>query len=176
MQKLCLRAQSCSSLCDSLDCSPTGSSVHRVIPAGMAGTPERVAISSSQGSSPPRDGAPVSFSSCTGQRILHLSHLGRPEFVILLNLNLTLVFFSSAAAAAKSLQSCSALCDPIDGSLPGSSRPWDSPGKNSRLPKTNFFKKVFFGNHEIQYTPLKKKTKNKKTKKQKQEKPCLNNS
>ena len=29
-----------------------------------------------------------------------------------------------------SLQSCPALCDPIDGSLPGS-HPWDSPGKNT---------------------------------------------
>ena len=35
------------------------------------------------------------------------------------------------AAAAKSLQSCPTLCDPIDGSPPGSPRPWDSPGKNT---------------------------------------------
>ena len=34
-----------------------------------------------------------------------------------------------AAAAAKSLQSCLTLCNPIDGSPPGS--PWDSPGKNT---------------------------------------------
>ena len=34
------------------------------------------------------------------------------------------------AAAAKSLQSCPTLCDPIDSSPPGS-RPWDSPGKNT---------------------------------------------
>ena len=33
-----------------------------------------------------------------------------------------------AAAAAKSLQSCPTLCDPIDTKLP---RPWDSPGENS---------------------------------------------
>ena len=36
-----------------------------------------------------------------------------------------------AAAAAKSLQLCPTLCDPIDGSPPGSPRPWDSPGKNT---------------------------------------------
>ena len=36
----------------------------------------------------------------------------------------------AAAAAAKSLQLCPNLCDPIDGSPPGS-RPWDSPGKNT---------------------------------------------
>ena len=35
------------------------------------------------------------------------------------------------AAAAKSLQSCPTLCDPIDGSPPGSPHPWDSPGKNT---------------------------------------------
>ena len=35
-----------------------------------------------------------------------------------------------AAAAAKSLQSCPTLCDPRDGSPPGS-HPWDSPGKNT---------------------------------------------
>ena len=35
-----------------------------------------------------------------------------------------------AVAAAKSLQSCPTLCDPIDGTSPGS-RPWDSPSKNT---------------------------------------------
>ena len=35
-----------------------------------------------------------------------------------------------AAAAAKSRQSCPTLCDPIDGSPPGS-HPWDSSGKNN---------------------------------------------
>jgi len=38
---------------------------------------------------------------------------------------------SAAAAAAKSLQSCPTLCNPIDSSPPGSPRPWDSPGKNT---------------------------------------------
>ena len=38
---------------------------------------------------------------------------------------------AAAAAAAKSLQSCPILCDPIDGSPPGLPRPWDSPGKNT---------------------------------------------
>ena len=37
--------------------------------------------------------------------------------------------FTAAATAAKSLQLCPTLCDPIDSSpLP---RPWDSPGKNT---------------------------------------------
>ena len=46
---------------------------------------------------------------------------------------LSLIFAYSdmyaAVAAAKLLQSCPTLCDPIDGSPPGSC-PWDSPGKN----------------------------------------------
>ena len=37
--------------------------------------------------------------------------------------SLTLRYFTSAAAAAKSLQSCPTLCDPIDGSPPGSPVP-----------------------------------------------------
>ena len=36
-----------------------------------------------------------------------------------------------AAAAAKLLQLCPTLCDPIDGSPPRLPRPWDSPGKNT---------------------------------------------
>ena len=36
-----------------------------------------------------------------------------------------------SAAAAKLLQSCLTLCNPIDCSPPGFTRPWDSPGKNT---------------------------------------------
>ena len=36
-------------------------------------------------------------------------------------------------ATAKSLQLCLTLCDPIDGSPPGSPCPWDSPGKNTGM-------------------------------------------
>ena len=39
----------------------------------------------------------------------------------------------ATAAAAKSLQLCPTLCDPIDGSPPGSPGPWDSPGKNTGM-------------------------------------------
>ena len=39
--------------------------------------------------------------------------------------------FTATAAAAKSCQSCPTLCDPIDGSPPGSPVPVDSPGKNT---------------------------------------------
>ena len=39
--------------------------------------------------------------------------------------------YSTSAAAAKSLQLCPTLCDPIDSSLPGSPHPRDFPGKNT---------------------------------------------
>ena len=44
--------------------------------------------------------------------------------------------YTQAAAAAKSLQSCPTLCDPTDGSPPGSPCPWDSPGKNTGVGNT----------------------------------------
>ena len=43
-----------------------------------------------------------------------------------------LILYPAAAAAAKFLQSCLTLCNPIDGSSPGS-HAWDSPGKNTGL-------------------------------------------
>ena len=44
----------------------------------------------------------------------------------------TTLKYAAAAAAAKLLQSCPTLCNPRDGSPPGSTVPgWDSPGKNS---------------------------------------------
>ena len=46
---------------------------------------------------------------------------GRHSWVQLLERSLT--SFAAAAAAAKSLQSCPTLCDPIDGSPPGSPVP-----------------------------------------------------
>ena len=41
------------------------------------------------------------------------------------------IAINTAAAAAKSLQSCPTLCEPIDGSPPGSPCPRDSPGRNT---------------------------------------------
>ena len=48
----CLVIQLCLTLCNPMDCSPLGSSVHGVLQARI---PEWVAISSSRGSSRPRD-------------------------------------------------------------------------------------------------------------------------
>ena len=45
--------------------------------------------------------------------------------------NNTTAILNMLAAAAKSLQSCPTLCDPIDGSPPRVPHPWDSPGKST---------------------------------------------
>ena len=63
---LLLVAQSCLTLCDPVDCSPPGSSVHGIL---QARTLEWVAISFSRGSSQPRDRTCVS---CTGRWVLYL--------------------------------------------------------------------------------------------------------
>ena len=60
-------ARSCQFLCGPVDCSPPGSSVHRISQARIQ---EWVAVSSSRGFSPPRDWTWVS---CIGRRIFHHS-------------------------------------------------------------------------------------------------------
>ena len=71
-----MHAQSCLTLCDSIDCSLLGSSVLGVSPARIL---EWVAISSSRGSSRPRDQICVSRVSCIVGRHYHLSHQGSPK-------------------------------------------------------------------------------------------------
>ena len=57
-----LAAQSCLTLCDSMDCSPPGSSVHGIVQARIL---EWVAMFPSRGSSQPRDQTQIS---CTAER------------------------------------------------------------------------------------------------------------
>ena len=64
----CVRAILYPTLCNPIDCSPPGSSVHGIVQARIL---EWVAIPSSRGSSGPRGQAPVSSASCTGRRILY---------------------------------------------------------------------------------------------------------
>ena len=59
-------AQSCLTLCDPVDCSPPGSSVHGILQARIL---EWVAISFSRGSSRPRDRTQVS---CIAGRCFNL--------------------------------------------------------------------------------------------------------
>ena len=67
---LCEVAQSCPTLCDPVDCSPPGSSVHGIFQARVL---EWGAISFSRRSSPPRDRTRVSH--IVDKTLYHLSHL-----------------------------------------------------------------------------------------------------
>ena len=60
----CMHAQSYLTVCDSMDCSPTGTSVHGIFQARIL---EWVAISSSRESSQPRYLTQVSFAFCIGR-------------------------------------------------------------------------------------------------------------
>ena len=73
-----LVAQSCSTLCDSVDCSPPGSSVHGIFQARVL---EWVAISFSRGSSWPRDGTRVF---CRAGKFFTLNHQRSPEILFML--------------------------------------------------------------------------------------------
>ena len=55
-------------LCDSMDCSPPGSSVHGILQARIL---ESVAMTFSRGSSQPRNGTHVSSISCIGRQVLY---------------------------------------------------------------------------------------------------------
>ena len=74
---LCVCTLSHVLLCNIVDCSPPGSSVHGIFQARIL---EQVAISSSRGSSRPRDQTCLSCISCIGRQILYhcaisLTHL-----------------------------------------------------------------------------------------------------
>ena len=64
----CMLTQSCPTLCDSMDCSPSGLSVHGVSKARIL---QQVATSYFRGSSWPRDQTCISCVSCTGKQILY---------------------------------------------------------------------------------------------------------
>ena len=64
--------QSCLTLCDPMDCSPPGSSVHGILQTRI---PEWVAMPSSRESSRPKDLTRVSYVSCIGRGVLYHWHL-----------------------------------------------------------------------------------------------------
>ena len=73
----CSVAKLCQTLCDPMDCSQPGSSDQGIF---QARTLERVASSSSRGSSQPRDRTCVSYVSCIGRQIhYHQHHPGSPH-------------------------------------------------------------------------------------------------
>ena len=76
---LCSVTKLCPTLCDPMDYNPPGSFVLGVLQARIL---EWVAISSSRGSSQPRDQTCVSWVSCIGRKVLcHSSHLESPNWL-----------------------------------------------------------------------------------------------
>ena len=118
-------AQSCPTLCDPIDYTVYGILQARIL--------EWVAFPFSRGSSPPRDRTQVS---CIAGRFFTSWAIGKPKNTGVDSLSLLQRIFwtqesnqgllhcrhaSAAAAAAKSLQSCPTLSNPMDCSPPGSS-------------------------------------------------------
>ena len=102
-------AQSCLTIWDLMDCSPLGSSVHGILQARIL---EWVAIPfSGDLPNPGIEPRPLSLQADS----LPSEQPGKPAF--------RYVDQNWLAAAAKLLQSCPTLCDPIDGSPPGSPVP-----------------------------------------------------
>ena len=125
-----LVAQLCSTLCDPMDCSLPGVSVHGIFQARIQ---EWVAMSFFRESSQSRDWTWVSWiagrllwslgtQQCQAPLALTLGDLGASSSGGA-HKSQGLIFQGDAAAAAKSRQSCSTLCDHIDGSPPGSTDP-----------------------------------------------------
>ena len=73
---LCLCAQPCPTLCDPMDCSPPGFCGQAIFQARIL---ECVAISSSKGSSQPRDQTHVPCISCNAHRFFTTDPLGKPS-------------------------------------------------------------------------------------------------
>ena len=70
-----MRAQSCPTLCDPMDCSPSGSSVYGILQARIL---EWVAMPYSRGSSWPRDRTSISCISCIASGFFIIEPAGRP--------------------------------------------------------------------------------------------------
>ena len=99
-------AQSYPTLCNFMDCSPPGSSVHGISQAKIL---EWVTVPSPRGSSQTRDRTDVSCIPCISGGFLTDEPLGKT------------VHTSEFDSESEVPQSCLSLCDPIDCSLPGSS-------------------------------------------------------
>ena len=102
--------------CDTMDCSPPGSSVHGIFQAIIL---EWIAISSCLGSFQPKDKTPCLLHWQVNS--LALSHLGSPFFYYIPTVARQDRY--NTAAAAKLLQSCLTLRNPTDDTPPGSAVP-----------------------------------------------------
>ena len=114
-------AQSCLTLRDPMDCSLPGSYIHGIFQARVL---EWVAIAFSVSSHRDTQTHTQTYATAPAQRIGYDSaHAHTPIRHCSGAKSRTRLSSHAAAAAAKSLQSCPTLCDPIDGSPPGSSVP-----------------------------------------------------
>ena len=103
------------------DSATSGSYIHGILQARIL---EWVAVSSSRGSSWPRDQTHFLCVSCIPGRFFIVEQLGKP------NIKITHLYWTYVCVQL--LQSCLILCDPMDCS-PWLLCPWDSPGKNTRV-------------------------------------------
>ena len=101
-----VHAQLCLTLCDPMDCNSPGSPVLGIFQARIL---EQVAISSSRGSSWPRDWTHASCVSCIGRQILyHLCHLGSPIHISAFTyINIKYKYYLKYVC----VQSCLTICD-----------------------------------------------------------------
>ena len=168
--KACMRARelrSCLTLCDPMDCSPPGSSVHGVL---QARTLEWVARPSSRGSSRPRDWTHISCISCTGSRgHYYWCQLGSPYYQRHVcnkkEQYLIEFWFTEHSIQAfrrhrkHSVISCrlEARCSTWDGSLQASSTAWEDFFKISRTLWKIVLGAVSLKNDKIVAHQLKKK-------------------
>ena len=98
---VCSVTQSCPALCNPMEYSLPGSSVHGILQARIL---EWVAMPSSRESSQPRDETCVSYVSCIGKQNLSIAPPGKPYTTI---------------SSVQSVQSCPTLCDPMNRSTTG---------------------------------------------------------
>ena len=101
-------AQSCPTLSDPMDCGPPGSSIHGIFQAGVLGW-SAIAFST------------IWFSNCTARYFSNWFENSCPNKTLHTGIYRSFIHnCQKNPAAAKLLQSCLTLCDPIDGSLPDS--------------------------------------------------------
>ena len=128
----CPVAQSCPTLCNPMDCSPLGASVHGILQARIL---EWVAMPSSRGSSRPRDGPRNSCISCPAGRFFTAELPGKPPI---------------QRCCFPVAKSCPTLYDPMNCSTPG----FPVLHISLSLPKLMSIESLMPSNHPILCCPL----------------------
>ena len=131
-----MRAQSCPILCDFMDCITPGSSVHGIFQARIL---EWVAISSSRGSSQPRDRTQVSCVSCIAGKFVTYCVIGEAPSMLFVLLQKEASSYTVHSFSPWSPSLCQALCCASDPKRSqsrylssGSSQWWERREKSSQ--------------------------------------------